>query len=113
MVYHSVPDPNKTYPDHMKNFETAKYDIKKVFYSADGTLIDHVETIVTIYLSMKMDLTRDQLISQMRQQGCGFYYKGRKLHLDWLQMTPFIHCEKSTGPSCADCRRNEPRDILE
>ena len=102
MVYHSVPDPNKTYPDHMSNHETAKYDIQKVTYSANGSLIDRVEVLVTIYQTMEMTFNRDQLISQMRQQGNGVYFNGKRLHLDWMSMTPYIHFEKST----------DTRDIL-
>jgi hypothetical protein len=103
MVYHSVPDPNKTYPDHMENHEIARFEIQKVFCTADKSLIDHVETIVTIYQIMEIAYTRDQMISQMRQQGNHFYFHNKKLHLDWVSMTPFIHLEKST----------ELRDILE
>jgi len=103
VVYHSVPDFNKIYPDQMSNRELSRFEIQKVTYTADGVLVDHVETVVTVYQTMRMDLTRNQFISQMRQQGCGFYFKEKLLHIEWVETTPFIHLEKSM----------ETRDILE
>jgi hypothetical protein len=103
MVYHSIPDSSKTYPDHMKNREISHFEIQKVTYTADGLLVERVEAIVTIYQTISMNLNRDQLINQMRQQGTGMYFKSKELHLDWIGLIPFVHFEKSP----------EARDILE
>lgn len=103
MVYHSTPDPNKTYPDHMTNFELTRFEISKVFYTADGLLIDHIETTAKTYQTIEMSLTRTETIDYMRQQGNGFYYEGKKLILDTIGLDRFIHFEKSP----------ETRDILE
>jgi hypothetical protein len=87
----------------MENYETARFDIQNVTYTADGSLVDRIETIVTIYQTLEMKFDRDQMISKMRQQGSGFYFKDKNLHIDWLGLTPYIHYEKGS----------EPRDILE
>ncbi|PKN98017.1 MAG: hypothetical protein CVU42_13930 [Chloroflexi bacterium HGW-Chloroflexi-4] len=110
MVYHSTPDPNKTYPDHMTNFELTKFVINDVVFKPGG-LIDYVDATVTSAFSHDLRITRSDLVAFMKQQGNGVYFKGKKLILEKIGLDQFIHFDK--GSSCADCGQSEPRDILE
>ncbi|PKO02087.1 MAG: hypothetical protein CVU43_09720 [Chloroflexi bacterium HGW-Chloroflexi-5] len=102
MVYHSVPDPNKIYPDHMTNFELTKFEIHDVTFTPDG-LISHVDATVTSAFSLEMTLTRAEVIGFMTRQGMNVYFKGKKLILDHVDNIPFIHLVAS----------EEKRDIME
>jgi hypothetical protein len=102
MVYHSVTDPNKTYPDHMTNFELTKFEIHDVTFTPGG-LIDRLDATVTSAFSLEMTLTRSQVIEFITKQGNGIYFKGKKLFLETIGLDQFIHQEKSS----------EPKDILE
>jgi len=98
MVYHSVPDPNKPYPDHMTNFELTKFEIHDVYFTPDA-LIDHVDATVTTFFPLEMTLTRAEVIGFMKKQGMNFYFKGKKLFLEVITGEPYIHHEKSTTAS--------------
>jgi len=103
MVYHSVPDPNKSYSDHMTNFEIIRTEISKVIYNSNKTLIDYVEATQTIIYPREVDLTRTEIIDLMKKQGSNLYFKNKTLLLDLVNGIPYIHSEKS----------DQLRDILE
>lgn len=97
MVYHSVPDPNKTYPDKMTNFELTKFEIHDATFTPDG-LIHTVDATVTTFFPLEMTFTRAEVIGFMKQQGMNFYFKEKKLFLEVINGDPYIHREKSTIP---------------
>jgi uncharacterized protein YqgQ len=103
MVYHSIPDPNKTCPDQMTNFEFIRTEISKVYFNSDNTLINLVEATQTIIYPREVDLSRAEVIELMKKQGSNIYFNNRILILDQVNGTPYIHHEKS----------NLLRDILE
>lgn len=94
MVYHSVPDPNKTYPGNMTNFELTKFEIHNAYFTPDN-LIDHVDATVTTFFPREMTLTRTEVIGFMARQGFNFYFNSKPLFIDLVNATPYIHHEKS------------------
>ncbi len=102
MVYHSVPS-NKTYPDHMTNFELIRTEISKAIFDETKKLIDYVESTQKIIYPREVNLARNELIVLMKKQGSNVYFKEQILRLDVVNGIPYIHLEKST----------EPHDILE
>ena len=103
MVYHSVPDPNKTCPDHMTNYEFIRTEISKAIFDETNKLINYVEATQKIIYPREVNLVRKELIDLMKKQGSNVYFKEKIIHLDVVSGIPYIHLEKST----------ETRDILE
>lgn len=96
MVYHSVPTESK-----MPNHEFTRFDISKVIFSPDSSLIDHMEATMTTFVPHEVDLTRTEIITNMAK-GDGFYLDRHRLLLERVNGIQFIHLVTS----------EIPRDIL-
>ena len=97
MVYHSVPTDSK-----MPNHEFTRFDISKVILTADSSLVDRVEAVMTTFVPHEVDLTRAQIL-QLMSRGDGFYLDSQRLLFERVNGIPFIHLVPST----------DQRDILE
>ena len=85
--------PHDNYTFHMENFEFSRFEISKIFYTPDGSLIEYVEATMTVTFinnPHKMDLTRAEMIDHMRS-GDGFYLDGQKLLLETIDGKSYIH----------------------
>ncbi len=96
MVYISVPD--ESWPNRMENRELTRFEVTKVEFTADGSRVNWMETIMTTFIPHEINLTRAEAVALLRRGLNGFYYQKKKLILDLVGTEFFIHIEKCDSP---------------